>query len=132
MASKPMDHRIVLIVEDDDDAREILARTLDLHGFLAMQARNGRDALDQIEEGAFLPALILLDLDMPVMGGLELLQRLAERADEAGPKVIVISGNVPRSIAGAMAVLQKPLEMSKLLTLMLRLLRPSEADGLKS
>jgi DNA-binding response OmpR family regulator len=131
MANTPMDYRTVLIVEDEDDARELLARALHLHGYIALQARNGRGALDQIDGGMFLPALILVDLDMPNNDGFELLQRLANKGDEVTAKVIVITRSAPQPIPGTIAMLQKPLELPRLLAFMHRLLRQPEADGLE-
>ncbi len=59
----------LLIVEDDEDIRETLAELLSLEGFDVMTATNGKDALDQLEQAAVLPNLIILDLMMPVMDG---------------------------------------------------------------
>jgi CheY-like chemotaxis protein len=124
-----MDFRTVLIVEDDADAREALAHLLHLHGYMAIQAANGKEALDQIEATVNAPSLILLDLDMPIMSGTELLEQLGARPDIGNLKVIIITGQDLRAISGATAVLQKPVEIPKLLDLMHRLLRRPEADG---
>jgi two-component system KDP operon response regulator KdpE len=64
----------VLIVDDQPEASEMLARLLRANGYASRVAPNGRDALDQVINHT--PDLILLDLDMPQMDGVSLLQVL--------------------------------------------------------
>lgn len=73
----------VLLVDDDDVEAEALQRGLDAHGLdiPLVRARNGREALSKLEECALrgpgeLPAIVLLDLNMPVMGGIEFLESI--------------------------------------------------------
>jgi two-component system, OmpR family, response regulator CpxR len=112
-----LDKRTVLIVDDDADSREILAQIVQMQGYHAYQAENGQQALDWIEAVPPPPGLILLDLDMPVMGGREFLSRLA-RLPGVIPVVVVITGQDPRIVPGAAAVLRKPISLSQLLGLM--------------
>ncbi|MBI3079953.1 MAG: response regulator, partial [candidate division NC10 bacterium] len=77
----------VLIVDDDVDNRETLRDRLRLLGFEAGAAGSGREALAQLPE--FDPALILLDLQMPEMGGIEFLQTI--RAQGVATPVIVVT-----------------------------------------
>jgi CheY-like chemotaxis protein len=67
----------ILIVDDTADARDILARLLRRHGISALTAANGLTALSVIAEQR--PDLVILDLMMPEMDGIEVLQKL--RAD---------------------------------------------------
>ena len=60
----------VLIVEDDEDLREMMAQLLTLEGFQTAAVANGREALDYLRATAK-PNVILLDLMMPVMDGWE-------------------------------------------------------------
>ncbi len=76
----------VLVVEDTDIAREPLVRLLQLEGFEAIGATNGQEALDALP--VHQPDLILLDIIMPVMNGLEFLSTI--RADPSWNKVPVI------------------------------------------
>jgi CheY-like chemotaxis protein len=69
-----MGNACVLVVEDTEDARDILARMLRLGGFTAITAEDGFAALQALEQGV--PDLVLLDLMMPKMNGVELLDRL--------------------------------------------------------
>ncbi len=68
----------ILVVDDDSMSRRLLARTLSSAGFTTREATDGTDALKQLH--AQLPALLLLDFDMPGINGAEVLKRL--RADE--------------------------------------------------
>ncbi len=58
-----------MLVDDDDDTRDLVAMSLEHHGYSTVSAPNGREALDQL--GSVRPDLILLDLQMPGMNGLE-------------------------------------------------------------
>src|SRR5690606_35430424 len=59
----------VLVIEDDQNTREVITRTLEREGWNVAQAENGRIGLEQLE--AKRPDLILLDLMMPEMDGFE-------------------------------------------------------------
>jgi chemosensory pili system protein ChpA (sensor histidine kinase/response regulator) len=64
----------ILVVDDADDVRSLLARLLRLGGYTTATAEDGMAGLAQIEQG--LPDLIVLDLMMPRMNGVEMLSRL--------------------------------------------------------
>jgi CheY-like chemotaxis protein len=78
-----------LLVEDDIETREMMARTLDKAGWAVSEASNGQEALDMMSE--FQPRLILLDLMMPVMDGFEFLTAMRARSDWRHIPVIVIT-----------------------------------------
>ena len=59
----------VLVVDDERDVRQLLSTYLNLQGFSVITASNGREALTRL--GEVKPCVILLDLMMPVMDGLE-------------------------------------------------------------
>lgn len=59
----------ILVVEDNADLRELVCFVLHEGGYDVLEAENGRDALDQLENMHPLPCLLLLDLMMPVMNG---------------------------------------------------------------
>ena len=59
----------ILVVEDDEDIRETLVDLLQDHGYQALGARDGRDALRTLAAAPTLPCLIVLDLMMPIMDG---------------------------------------------------------------
>ncbi len=82
----------VLVIEDNDDNRDILVRRLARRGFAITAAANGFEGLRlAVQE---LPDLILLDLEMPAMDGYEVLRQLrAHRPTEKIP-VIVVTAHV--------------------------------------
>ena len=80
----------ILLVEDEDPVRAIIARTLRDQGYEVVQARHGREALTRLEEERPRDRLVLSDVVMPVMGGRELGERLT-REHPALP-VIWMSG----------------------------------------
>jgi CheY-like chemotaxis protein len=124
--------RTVLIADDDADSSEGLAQVLLKQGYRAYQAQNGQQALDWIGMAPLPPGLILLDLDMPVMGGREFLSRLP-LLPGATPTVIVITGQEPRVVSCAAAVLRKPVSLSQLLGLIHGLMLLSEkCDGTRN
>ncbi|MFS0826631.1 two-component system response regulator RssB [Pseudomonas phoenicis] len=102
----------LLIIDDDDVVRESLAAYLEDSGFRVLQANNGQLGLQTFEQQN--PDLVICDLRMPHMGGLELIRTLNERAPQL--PVIVVSGAGVMSDAvealrlGAADYLIKPLE----------------------
>ncbi|HKF43826.1 MAG TPA: response regulator [Thermoanaerobaculia bacterium] len=85
-----MNSREVLVVEDDNDLRESLCQTLRDNGFSVLSTTNGQQALDVLKAGAH-PAVILLDLMMPVLNGWELRDALRDDPRLADIPQLVIS-----------------------------------------
>jgi two-component system KDP operon response regulator KdpE len=77
----------VLIVDDEPQARRVLRTALISHGFEVSDARNGEEALDNLRHEA--PDVILLDLKMPGIGGLQTCREIRERSEVP---IIVVSG----------------------------------------
>jgi CheY-like chemotaxis protein len=115
------DKRAVLVIDDDADARDALASLLEREGYRAAQVENGQQALEHLQVSHQQPAVILLDLDMPVMDGRQFLARPQTRGS-VRPIVIVITGQDPRIVPGAVAVFRKPVQLDQLLRLMQQLL----------
>jgi signal transduction histidine kinase/ActR/RegA family two-component response regulator len=80
----------VLVVDDEDMVRKVACHMLRSHGYEVREAADGRQALGVLEGEAVLPAAVLLDLAMPVMGGEELIPILEQRYPEV--KIVVSSG----------------------------------------
>jgi CheY-like chemotaxis protein len=122
--TRPSSSSAVLIVEDDEDLREMMAQLLGLEGFQTAAVSNGREALDYLHVTEK-PGVILLDLTMPVMDGWEF--RRHQQADPAlaTVPVIVLSALDPARAASvdAAAYLKKPLDFDRLLRLVRRLCR---------
>ena len=102
----------VLIVDDDPTARRLLEVRLRALGYDTTTASDGQDALGRIQSDP--PALILLDLQMPRMGGLELLQSLRQAGIDVPVIVITAHGSVEAAVeamkAGAYDFLPKPFD----------------------
>lgn len=105
----------VLAVEDDNDLREFYGTLLREEGHQVRLARNGLEALHQLD---WTPDLILLDLMMPVMDGYEFLRRLRASPKGASIPVLVLSAALPpgrATLRGAQAVLRKPFDFDRML-----------------
>lgn len=111
--------RRILIVDDVEANRVMLAALLGPLGFETAQAIHGQDALDQIEVRC--PDLVLMDLAMPVMDGLEATRRLRGRPAAQALPVIALSANASDEhrdqalAAGATLFMSKPFESRTLL-----------------
>jgi CheY-like chemotaxis protein len=109
--------RRILVVEDFDDNRYLLSRLLEMDGFQIKAVANGAEALEAI--GQQLPDLVLTDLIMPQVGGLELIRRLKQDKDTSSIPVIVFSAvdtgilDEARDV-GASAIFQKPIDYDEL------------------
>lgn len=79
----------VLVVEDDCDVRNMIKRMLEKEGWKVAEADNGRAALDSIAKSV--PQLILLNLMMPVMDGLEFLEELRKHREWRSIPVVVLT-----------------------------------------
>lgn len=110
----------ILVVEDDRDTRETLARLLEQYGYVVATAQMGADALRQLKAG--LPAsLIVLDLNLPEKNGFQFrVEQVVDPRLEHIP-VIACSAYEEASVAslrlGAVACLRKPFTFAQLLTL---------------
>ncbi len=109
----------ILIIEDEPDISDYLFETLELSGYAVRQAYDGIDGLSKIQE--FKPNLILLDIMMPRMDGLEVCRRI--RADQSMRSIRIIfitaKGSLEEKLegfqAGANDFIVKPFSSSELL-----------------
>src|SRR4051812_39520262 len=79
---RPSSDLPILIVEDDQAIRESLDELLTLEGYSVALSENGKVALELLRSKAIPPALILLDLSMPVMDGEEFLEQFKKTLPE--------------------------------------------------
>ena len=112
----------VLVVDDDPDLAELVRTMLDISGYAARCARNGLEALEAVAQRQ--PALILLDMMMPVMDGWQCARELHLRYGGRLPIVVLTAAEHARSrtadLVGVSEVLSKPFEMDELLCVVAR------------
>ena len=108
---------IVLVVEDDRGFREALELVLTMEGYQVITAVHGKDALHTLE--LVRPDLILLDLEMPIMGGIEFANQYRARRGRKAPIIIATGTNSRNQVEeiGAVGYLQKPFGFHTLLAL---------------
>lgn len=108
----------ILVVDDEENIRKSLKMILEYEGYIFFEASSGEEALDIVEETIGLD-LILLDVKLPGMDGLEILKELKKRPHI--PEVIMISGHgtvntaVEATKLGAYDFLEKPLDRDRVL-----------------
>jgi len=120
---------------DDESTVLALARdVLEMHGYKVLTARNGEEALRVYREHRDSVALVLLDLTMPVMGGVECFRRMKEL--DPAVRVVISSGFSSESTAaevlkeGALDYLQKPYDIDHLARVIAKALaRPLAASA---
>jgi len=115
----------VLVVDDDEQLRQIFRLVLEEEGYRVEEAANGKEALNCIEREA--PDLVLMDLVMPEQEGLETIAQL--RASNINVKIVAMSGAFQgrmlkiASLMGVDGTLEKPVDRHALLSLVQRFLR---------
>ncbi|HKC23825.1 MAG TPA: response regulator [Thermoanaerobaculia bacterium] len=119
-----MDTRRILLVEDNPDDEELTLRALKLNniGNEVVVARDGAEALAYFKGGGELPAVVLLDLKLPKIDGLEVLRRLrSEERTRYVPVVILTSSDeesdmVQGYASGANSYVRKPIEFAEFIS----------------
>ncbi len=114
----------ILVVDDNPDSREMLSFILTGEGFSVIAAGDGLEALDLVKEVH--PDLIITDINMPNIDGIELTKKLREQFKSTLPIMVVSAFGgelVSKAIeAGANGAIQKPLHVDSLLTLVKQIL----------
>lgn len=117
----------ILIAEDNPDLRQIFTVAFTRYHYEVLLAEDGQAALDLLENVK--PDLLVLDINMPKVNGLEVLQRVRARPDLKQIKIMIVTGNV---IAGnspeaeaADLLLIKPVGLLDMIKLAERLLTPA-------
>ncbi|HXT96886.1 MAG TPA: response regulator [Polyangia bacterium] len=117
----------VLIVEDDRDVALTINDVVEDSGYRALCASNGREALSLLE--VEVPALMLIDLFMPEMNGVELLKVIKKSPKLASiPRVIMTAANDQMiGVREEVTVLYKPVDFDALTRLLQRYCEPAES-----
>ena len=121
----------VLIVEDNEKNMKVFRDLMQIHGHRTLEARDGPTGLEMARE--HLPDLILMDIQMPVMDGYEVTQRL--KADEATKGILIVAvtsyamtGEEDKAReAGCDAYISKPIDIRNLIETVKRLLQTKES-----
>jgi DNA-binding response OmpR family regulator len=121
--------RRILIADDDESMRRMLAESLEQEGYQVQQAADGRQALETAS--SFLPDLILLDVKMPEIDGLEVARRLHAKSNVPIIMLSALTDDIDRVAglsAGSDDYVTKPVRPRELLLRMQALLRRAEAS----
>ena len=119
----------LLIVDDDESHRTLLADFLEQLGYRTRQAKDGREALDMMEEE--LPQAVLLDLRMPVMSGWGLLDALKKMPRAKNLPIIIISAygfEWEAELVGASGYISKPVDLDKVRETVERIVGPPQLE----
>lgn len=119
----------ILVVDDDRTLRETLASELSYHGYHVEQAENGQAALDKVRSQNY--CAVFLDVNMPVMGGIEALELIKSHSPETFCLMLTAYSDVKDAVhaikIGAFDYLEKPVETDRLISL---LAKATAADAL--
>ncbi len=109
----------VLIVDDEPDLVQTLQDRLEMNGYSIVTASNGREGLERAVEEK--PDIILLDVIMPIMDGLQMLEALSKHPECKGCAVIMLTARSQRQdivrakSCGVMDYVVKPFDLSELI-----------------
>jgi len=123
----------VLVAEDNPVNRELLRELLENRGYVVIEACNGQEALDLVEQSQ--PDLLLLDIGMPVLDGFAVMRRLRENPSLATLPVLAVTAYAMRDDrdnvlnAGFDGYLSKPINARDLANELERLLRKREVKN---
>lgn len=115
-----MSDRTILVVEDFDDTRAFIRMLLEMKGCRVLEAVNGREAVEAAAAHCFEINLILMDLRMPVMTGVEATRLIREQSETCRVPVVAMSAHCEGNwreealAAGAVDCFGKPIEFSLL------------------
>jgi CheY-like chemotaxis protein len=126
---------VILVVDDERPLREFLVQALEDNGHRVLQAFNGRHALNVISSaGDDAPDLIISDVMMPLVGGVELCRALKGNPQTAEIPVVLMSAAAPRATQGAQAdaFIAKPFDLDTMEVLIDRVLSDHRANPASS
>jgi len=115
-----MAHEKVLIVEDEENERTGLAELVSSWGYRVETARDGQEGLEKCALHS--PSIVVTDLKMPRIGGIELLQRLSEQAGSVAVVMVTAQGSIESAVQamriGAYDYITKPIDTARLRTIL--------------
>jgi len=128
--NEPYDHVEILVVDDEEDIVELISYNLEKEGFTVRKAYNGEDALKSVRESR--PKLIILDLMLPGIQGLEVSRTIRNSADLADIPIVMLTAKgeeIDKIIGlemGADDYITKPFSIRELIARVRAVLRRSE------
>ncbi len=114
-----MDQKTVLYIEDNPHNRRLVRRTLERRGYTLIEATDGQAGLDMVRE--LKPPLVLLDIGLPVMDGIEVVKHIKADGELQSTPVIALTASAMRGdrerflSAGCDDYLSKPIQVLELL-----------------
>ena len=109
----------ILLVDDEPNVREMLRQMLEMGGFDVIEAEDGLDALDKLED--IVPDVMILDVMMPHLDGVSVCKQLRADAEFVSLPIIMLSGKTQQKAvqeglaAGANRYLRKPITVEELI-----------------
>ncbi len=125
--------KTILVAEDDPASRELMREILGAWGYHVLEACNGGEALQKMEETE--PDLVLLDIQMPGLDGFAVLRQLRQNPNYATLPVVALTAYAMRGdrekvlVAGFDAYLTKPVDVTALKAQIQKLLTQSGQDS---
>ena len=122
----------ILITDDESNIRLMLRTALEADGYAVTEAANGREALDAIKNHT--PDLMVLDLNMPVLDGMAVLEHMKSLVATNKPRVIILTayGSIPAAVKatrlGAVDFIEKPITPGDLRKAVRSVLEEPELD----
>ncbi|MTJ48238.1 response regulator [Dolichospermum sp. UHCC 0259] len=109
-----LEQRKVVIADDDEDSRMLLAFLLEDEGWLVEQAKNGKEAIEKVVQEK--PHLLILDNRMPELTGIEVYQHLQEQKIDLTTVLVTAYSDIEKlaSSLGIVHFLRKPIDISEL------------------
>jgi DNA-binding response OmpR family regulator len=123
----------ILVTDDESGIRLMLKTALESDGYSVTEAANGKEAMEAIHRHA--PDLMVLDLNMPVLDGMAVLEQMKQLAAVAKPRVIILTayGSIPTAVKatrlGAVDFLEKPITPTELRKTVRSVLEEPEMDS---
>ncbi len=116
--------KTILVVDDEARVRSALTQLLEDEGYQVAVVRNGKEAIDYLEQSTTAPCLILLDMMMPEMTGVEFLTHQQSNATLANIPVVAMSASLylaqNADVFGVAEYIHKPFDFPELLSIVTR------------
>lgn len=113
---RPVTHPHLLLVEDDEDTRELMALALAAAGFSVHTAGSGREALARLADSEY--DLLVTDYDMPGMTGTEMLKIAQEQDLVGGARALIVTAHPSPKGTDGFPLVRKPLDLTRFVGLL--------------